>query len=56
MYLLDRVRIKDDKINRSTMLPSYVPDVAKMQFWCASIDVILGEAWFAKPVALRNSR
>jgi hypothetical protein len=56
VYLLDRVRLKDDKINRAITLPSYIPDVAKVQFWCAFVEVMLGEASFARPLALRTPR
>jgi len=56
VYLLDRVKIKDDKINRSITLPSYIPDVATVQFWCAFVEVVLGEASFTRPVALHAAR
>jgi hypothetical protein len=55
-YLLDRVKIKDDKVNRSITLPAYIPDVAKVQFWCAFVEVVLGEASFTRPLALHTSR
>jgi hypothetical protein len=42
-YLLNRLKIKDDKLNRSVHVPSYVPDVAKVQIWCAFAEVLLGE-------------
>lgn len=51
-YLLNRLTLKDDKINRSITLPAYIPDVAKVQMWCAWAEVVLGEASFAKPVAM----
>jgi len=50
VYLLDRVKLKDDKINTSITLPAYVPDVAKVQMWCAWAEVVLGEAPFMAPV------
>ena len=56
IYVLDRVKLKDDKINRSITLPAYIPDVAKVQIWCAFVEVVLGEASFAKPLALNTSR
>jgi hypothetical protein len=49
-YLLQRFEIKDMKMHRKIMLPAYVPDVAKVQFWCAFAEVNLGEAAFDKPV------
>jgi hypothetical protein len=52
-YLLDRVMLKDDKVNRSITLPSYIPDVAKVRMWCAWAEVVLGEASFATPIAMK---
>lgn len=49
-YLLQRFEIKDMKMHRKIMLPAYVPDVAKVQFWCAFAEVNLGEAVFSKPM------
>jgi hypothetical protein len=49
-YLLQRFEIKDMKMHRKIMLPAYVPDVAKVQFWCAFAEVNLGEAAFDKHV------
>ena len=53
VYLLDRLKLKDDKINRSITLPTFIPDVAKVQMWCAWAEVVLGEASFAQPVAMQ---
>lgn len=53
VYLLDRLKLKDDKINRSIALPAHVSDVAKVQMWCAWAEVVLGEASFSKPVAMK---
>ena len=50
IYLLDRVKLKDDKINTSITLPAFVPDVAKVQMWCAWAEVVLGEAPFSAPI------
>jgi hypothetical protein len=47
VYLLQRLPIKGDKINTSITVPSYVPDVAKVQIWCAFAESLLGEAPFA---------
>ncbi len=49
-YLLQRLKIKDDKTNRSITVPGYVPDIAKVQIWCAWAEANLGEASFEKPV------
>jgi hypothetical protein len=51
-----RLKIKDDKINTSIRVPSYINDIAKVEMWCAFVEVVLGEASFAKPIALRGSR
>jgi hypothetical protein len=49
-YLLQRLPVKGDKVNRSIVVPAYVPDVAKVQIWCAFAETLLGEAAFEKPV------
>jgi hypothetical protein len=46
VYLLQRLMIKGDKLNRSITLPSYVPDVAKVQIYCAWAEAVLGETTF----------
>ncbi len=53
VYLLDRLKLKDDKINRSITLPVYIADVAKVQMWCAWAEVVLGEASFVTPIAMK---
>lgn len=50
VYLLQKVAIKGDKVNKSITLPSYVPDVAKVQIYCAWAEAVLGEAPFDQPV------
>ena len=50
VYLLDRVKLKDDKINTSITLPAYIADVTKVQMWCSWAEVVLGEAPFAAPI------
>jgi len=49
-YLLQRLPVKGDKVNRRIVLPADVPDVAKVQIWCAFAETLLGEAEFASPV------
>ncbi len=49
-YLLQRLPVKGDKVNRTVVVPPYVPDVAKVQIWCAFAETLLGEAAFDKPV------
>jgi hypothetical protein len=53
VFLLDRLKLKDDRINRSITLPAYVTDVAKVQMWCAWAEVVLGEAEFSRPIAAK---
>ena len=53
VYLLDRLKLKDDKINRSIVLPTYIQDVATVQMWCAWAEVVLGEASFSMPIAMK---
>jgi hypothetical protein len=50
VYLLQRLSIKGNKQNRTITLPSYIPDVAKVQIWCAFAETLLGEASFTSPV------
>ncbi len=54
-YLLNRLMIKGDKpgmdrLNRTITVPSYVPDIAEVEIWCAWAETLLGEAPFEKPV------
>lgn len=52
IYLLQKLSIKDDKFNKSIVVPSYIPDIAKVQIWCSFAEVVLGEASFSEPVSL----
>jgi hypothetical protein len=54
IYLLQKLSIKGDKVNRSITLPAYVPDVSKVQIWCAFAEVVLGEASFQQPVQVSS--
>jgi hypothetical protein len=49
-YLLQKLMIKGDKMNKSIEVPKYVSDIAKVQIWCAFAEVNLGEATFDRPV------
>ena len=53
-YLLQKLSIKGDRINKSITLPSYVQDVSKVQIWCAFAEVVLGEASFDHPVQISS--
>jgi hypothetical protein len=50
VYLLNRLKIKGDKLNKTLVIPPFVKDVAKVQIWCAFAEVLLGEAAFEKAV------
>lgn len=50
VFLLQRLKIKGDKENRTITLPSYIHDVAKVQIYCAWAEALLGEASFPKPI------
>lgn len=52
VYLLQRLKIKDDKLNRTITLPAYVQDVVKVQIYCAWAEAVLGEASFETPIKL----
>lgn len=52
VYLLERLVAKNDKKNRTIMLPGYIKDIARVQIWCAYAEVLLGEATLDKPVKL----
>ena len=49
-YLLQKLSIKGGKMNSKITVPKYVPDIAKVQFWCAFAEFSLGEAAFEQPV------
>jgi hypothetical protein len=54
VYLLDRLKLKDDKINTRIVVPGYVPDIATVQMYCSWAEVVLGEAPFSKPIVAEN--
>ena len=55
-YLLQKLLVKGegtqkaDKLNKSITVPAYVPDISKVQIWCAYVEMSLGEASFAQPL------
>ena len=49
-YLLQKLSIKNSKMNRKITVPKYVADIAKVQIWCAFAETNLGEAVFEHPV------
>jgi hypothetical protein len=46
VFLLQRIPIKDDKMNRTITLPGYIQDIAKVQVYCAWAEAVLGETTF----------
>ncbi len=50
VFLLQKLMIKGDKLNKSITLPAYITDVAKVQIWCAFAEVNLGEAAFGATI------
>lgn len=50
VFLLQKLMIKGDKLNKSITLPAYVTDVAKVQIWCSFAEVNLGEAPFGAAI------
>lgn len=54
VFLLQRLGIKDDKVNTSITLPAYVKDVARVQIYCAWAEAVLGETSFATTLTLHE--
>jgi len=50
IYLLQKLSIKGGGMNRKITVPKYVPDIARVQIWCAFAETNLGEAVFEHPV------
>lgn len=49
VYTLDAFKIKGGE-KRMVVVPAYIPNIAKVQVYCAWAEVILGEAPFSSPV------
>jgi hypothetical protein len=52
-YLLDRLKTKalvGSSFKKEIVVPKYVKNVAKVQIWCAFVEVNLSEATFSSPV------
>lgn len=50
VYLLNKLKIKNDGYNKKLVVPAYVKDVKTVQIWCAWAETLLGEASFQAPV------
>ena len=58
-YLLQRLLIKGgtlkgDKLNKSITVPANVPDISKVQIYCAYVEMSLGEASFGQPIQVTS--
>jgi hypothetical protein len=53
VYTLDAFKIKGGE-KREVVVPSYVPDIAKVQVYCAWAQVLLGETSFSQPVQSKS--
>jgi len=58
-YLLQKLKvkggaIKSDKVNTTITVPACVPEISKVQIWCAYAEVVLGEASFEQPVQVTS--
>lgn len=52
VFLLQRIAVKEDKMNRSITLPGYIQDIAKVQIYCAWAEAVLGETSFGSTMRL----
>ena len=51
IYTLDAFKIKSgNKEKREVVVPAYVPNIVKVQVYCAWAEVLLGEASFSSAV------
>ena len=51
IYTLDAFKIKSgNNEKRQIEVPAYVPNIVKVQVYCAWAEVLLGEAGFSSPV------
>lgn len=49
IYTLEAFKIQGGE-KRNVTVPAYVPNIAKVQVYCAYAEVLLGEASFSSPV------
>ncbi len=49
-FMLQRLAVKDGKLNKTIGVPAYVKSLAKIQIWCAFAETVLGEAVLTEPV------
>ncbi len=53
MFLLDRLMLKGDRVQRTIAVPGFVGDVQKVVIWCAWAEANLGEAAFESTLKTR---
>jgi hypothetical protein len=53
VYLLQRLGIKDNRVNTQIALPAHIKDVAKVQIYCAWAEAVLGETTFDNTLTIR---
>jgi hypothetical protein len=58
-YLLQRLLIKGgtlkgDKLNKAITVPAYVPEISKVQIYCAYVEMSLGEASFNQTIQVTS--
>ncbi|NOT35533.1 MAG: hypothetical protein HOP12_15415 [Candidatus Eisenbacteria bacterium] len=49
-YLLQRLQVVNDRVNRTITVPAYVRQVSSVRIYCAFAEVVLGEVTFSSPV------
>jgi hypothetical protein len=54
VYTLDAFKIKGGE-KREVVVPTYVPNIAKVQVYCAWAQVLLGETSFSQPVQSKRT-
>lgn len=54
VFLLQRLAIKEDKMNRSIEVPAFIQDIAKVQIYCAWAEAVLGETSFGSTMRLTH--
>ena len=52
VYLLQRLGIKDNKVNTQITVPAYIKDIARVQIYCAWAEAVLGETTFENTLTL----
>ena len=58
-YMLQRLLVKrsgskHEELNKSITVPAYVPDISKVQIYCAYVEMSLGEASFGQPIQVTS--